>query len=346
MEIISVIKKTGAFITGSVMRNPIKFLAIVLCLSMLAYFEIGEPMLPLPACEWNIRGIKKIMVADHDNFSFAVFGENLNSKIVFENVLKMIDHDPQVAFAVSLGDMVSRGKKLKYHFFIKQVKNHLAIPLLTTMGSRELKGEGRSLYYDIFGSSNYSFHIGKNYFLILDDVGKEGLDHIQKEGWLENCLSDSQRYDKRFVFMHMPLCDPRVKTDHGMKEVPVEQLKSLFFRYHITQIFASNIHGYFRGAWDGIPYYITGGAGATLKDVDPTHSFFHFLKVNIREQSVNVEVKLVPYPDYAWIDRISYYISFFNQYIGIHLIEFFLIFTSGGLFFLVYLSESERLHKP
>jgi hypothetical protein len=55
-------------------------------------------------------------------------------------------------------------------------------------------------------------------------------------------------------------------------ESAATELAVLFRKYRVTRIFTSHIHGYFTGQWQGIPYTITGGAGAELVGNDPHHS--------------------------------------------------------------------------
>ena len=67
--------------------------------------------------------------------------------------------------------------------------------------------------------------------------------------------------------------------------------------HRITHIFCSHIHGYFTGDWEGIPYTISGGAGAPLVGTDPAHFFYHYLKVRVRGGTVTVEpVPVTPPP--------------------------------------------------
>jgi len=190
-------------ILDTVRKYPVKLCFLLFCILLLSGFEVWEHFSLLPAHEWNTINLKEINVADPNNFSFAVFGDNRNSISVFENLLKLIDHDPDISFAINLGDMVYSGAKERYRCFLQQVRDNLAIPLLTAMGNHELRGKGRILYHDIFGPFYYSFQIGKNYFIVLDDVNQEGLD-VQQRQWLEKELKKSRKYDVRIVFMHMP----------------------------------------------------------------------------------------------------------------------------------------------
>jgi len=327
-------------------KYPIKLVFLSLCILIMTYFEVWGHLSPLPARGWNTDNLKLVSETDEGSFSFAVFGDNLNSKFVFENLLKLIDHDMDIAFAISLGNMVSRGKEEKYRLFIKQVRENLGIPLLTTMGSRELKSEGPALYHKIFGPSYYSFHIGKNFFMVLDDADPDELDLMLKDGWLEKTLQDAKGYENRLVFMHMPLYDPRGEKYHEcLPTDSAENLKKLFLKYNVNYIFSSHISAFFEGDLNGIPLFITGGAGAKLKETDVKNYFFHFLKVNINGRHVEVQVKPVPFPDYVWMDHLGYNIDYVYYYLKIHLKGTTLLLVAGMLAFLICRSEFRKKKK-
>jgi serine/threonine-protein phosphatase CPPED1 len=331
------------FISDIVRQYPIKSFFLILSLIVLAWLGVWEPLSPLPAREWNVTNLKEINVADPTNFSFAVFGDNQNSKFVFDNLLRLVDHDPGITFAISLGNSVSRGNIEKYNYFIEQAKDNLGIPLLTTMGDRELKAGGPALYHEIFGPAYYSFHIGKNFFMVLDDASIEELDLMLKDGWIEKNLRDSQQYDTRLIFMHMPLYDPRRKEyNECLPEEYSERLMQVFLKYRVTHIFAAHIHGYLEGSWNGIPYTVTGGAGAKLRGTDPDHYFFHFLKVTINKGNVQVQVKPVPCPNYVWMDQLNYNLNYSYHYLSIHLFEIISIVIAAGLAALIYRSDSRK----
>jgi hypothetical protein len=127
-------------ISDTVRKYPLKFCFLLLCIFLLSGFEVWAHFSPLPAHEWNTLSLKEIKVTDPANFSFAVFGDNRDSNAVFENLLKLIDHDPDMTFAMGLGDLVSDGEKRRYDYFFNQLRNNLALPLLTALGNHELRG--------------------------------------------------------------------------------------------------------------------------------------------------------------------------------------------------------------
>ena len=341
---MTVISKIMMSILESAKKYPIKYCCLLLCILLLSSFELWGHFYPLPAHNWNIAKVHEIAVSDPSNFSFAVFGDNRGSKFVFENLLKLIDHDQDITFAINLGDIVQNGKKEKYDYFLNQVRRYLNIPLLTTMGNHELRGKGRKLHHAIFGPFYYSSQIGKNYFIVLDNADKKELDAKQKQ-WLEKELSMANSYNNRIIFMHVPLYDPRGGLHHHcMPKKSSEMLINLFMKYSVTHIFAAHIHGYFAGEWEGIPYTISGGAGAKLAGDDPDHYFFHFFKVCIKNGNMDIQVKHVLPSNYKWLSIFGYKTSYslfcIYAFFKTYEIELALLFIIGGLMAVIYQSES------
>lgn len=146
---------------------------------------------------------------------------------------------------------------------------------------------------EIFGPTYYSFHVGQGYFIVLDAVTETGFDKAERQ-WLVKELQRSQASTARFVFMHVPPFDPRGGKFHKcLPEKEQKDLLGLFRRYKVTHLFASHIHGYFSGVWEGVPYMITGGAGASLQGSDPKHFFHHYVKVHLRNGEANVMVRRI-----------------------------------------------------
>jgi hypothetical protein len=193
----------------------------------------------------------------------------------------------------------------KYRYFFTQVRKNLNIPLLTAIGNHDLAEKGRGLYYDLLGPFYYSFKIGRDYFIVLDNADERRIDPWQRL-WLESELQKATQYAQRFVFMHMPLFDPRgFPYRHCMGAGPAQDLLDLFKKYKVSHIFASHIHAYYTGKWEGIPYTISGGGGASLVGKDPDHAFFHYLKVHVAGERVDMAAVPLATPDQKWLDFIG-----------------------------------------
>jgi Calcineurin-like phosphoesterase len=310
-------------------RHPVNFLLFYLCLLCLIGVEVWFNSTSLPTQHWIAENLRKIRAEGSNDFSFAVFGDNKNSHSIFPELLRKVDQDHDIKFALDMGDLVFDGEMEKYRYFINQVRDNIKKPFLTAIGNHEIGERGRGLYYDLFGPFYYSFQIGGTYFIVLDDADEIGLDPWQ-QAWLEKALKKSQGYTTRFVFMHVPLFDPRGwGYHHGLPETEARSLLKLFKQNNVSHLFASHIHGYYEGQWEGIPYTITGGAGAELAGKDPKHDFFNYIKVGVKGNTVDVTVQPIPSPDYEWLDRFGYnvwlYVFPFFRFHGVQLALFLLM---------------------
>ena len=297
--------------------------------------------------DWNYYQIKKIKQEHpqaNNNFSFIVFGDNKNSITTFNQLIKKVNHENSL-FSIDVGDLAEDGEKEKFRFFINQIKKFQK-PFLTAIGNHGLREGGRNNYYQFFGPFYYSFTIGQSYFIILDDANETNLDPWQLN-WLKSELQKSQKYQYRFVFMHVPLYDPRdansiIKISHCLHDKKfAHQLNNLFDQYKVTMIFSSHIHSYFRGYWGKTPYIITGGAGAELAGTDPSHYFYHYIKVNVSPQKVEYQVVKLKSPSFELLDRLSHDVwIYLYSFLMVHYLDLLIIISLIYLGF--YLMFVER----
>jgi len=273
------------------------------------FFELWDHYFPLAVRDWNKRKVSRIKV-DSADFSFAVFGDHKGHEFVFEPLLRDIDHDGKIAFAIELGDLLRNGRRWFYRRLISQIQRNLAIPFLAVIGNHDLYN-GSTNYREIFGPTYYSFRIGECYFIILDtSIPRSPFDKAQRQ-WLEDELRKSQASRVRFVFMHIPPFDPRGSGfSKRLLEKDGRDLLDLFRRYHVTHLFGSHIHGYFSGLWEGLPYTITGGAGAGLHGKDSRHFFHHYVKVHVSGSKVETEPKRIDVEE----TRMADFFSFIKDY--------------------------------
>jgi hypothetical protein len=230
-------------------EHPLRIIFASLCVLLFIGLKFWDTYAPLSIHRWNNKEISRIKVANFDKFTFAVFGDNKGNDSVFEALLRDIDHNTEIAFAIDVGDLVSEGKKGRYRRFLNQVQENLAIPFLTAIGNHDLNNGSSRNYQEIFGSSYYAFQIGEVHFVVLDATTESGFDRTERQ-WLEEELQKAQSSKARFIFMHVPPFDPRGNGfNECLPEKDKEDLLDLFKRYNVTHLFASHIHGYFVGVW-------------------------------------------------------------------------------------------------
>jgi serine/threonine-protein phosphatase CPPED1 len=260
--------------------------ALVLLLCNPAYCAAKERA----SQKWNPPALAAIDKNAND-FSFIYFGDNQDSQMVFQRLIDRVNGE-EALFSIDGGDLVAIGNKKNYAFFLKQA-SRFKRPCLMVVGNHDAYYGGREYYEKFIGPLDYSFAVGKSYFIILDDNRIKGLENAQWL-WLEAELKKSQGYQYRFVFMHIPLYDPRLgdyAQGHSIRSLEMaKRLNSLFDTYAVTMLFDSHIHGYFKGAWGKTPYIISGGAGASLVGFSPEHFFYHYIRVTVSPSGVQYEV--------------------------------------------------------
>lgn len=217
-----------------------------------------------------------------DAFSFAVIGDNRDGRKIY---LRLIDrlNAANPAFIVNGGDLVPSGKPSEYAEFTSD-STALSVPLFTVLGNHDIKDDGRSLYNRLLAPNYYDFTWGNSQFVMLDDADGN-LDDTQLK-WLENKLQN-RRSQNLFLFMHRPPFDPRPNQQHAVNRTDLgNKLVDLAAKYHVTAVFASHIHMYWQGERQGIPYYITGGAGAPLYAAKAAGGIYHYILVTVSGDSV------------------------------------------------------------
>ncbi len=296
----------------------------------------------------NIIYKSLLSIPKRNDFTFVVLGDNKNSISTFGKIIEKINRDHEVNFVVNTGDMVFDGSPIKYNFLVHQIKK-LKKPILTVPGNHDVADHGVENYLHIFGPLYYSFHVGPAYFIMLDNSNERSVDPYQMK-WLESELQKAKFYKYRFVFFHVPIFDPRSKRQpgHSMKDVKnAKELLSVLREGNVTMIFCGHIHGYFEGKWNGVPYVITGGAGAELVGLDPNHYFYHYIKVHISNKGINYELVKVESPDFNIIDRLGAFLWLYtysfvviNYWVILLAISIFVLFS-----ILIYGEEKKILLK-
>jgi len=222
----------------------------------------------------------KSMKNQNKSFSFAVYGDNRGRDDILLSIIKSVDSDKEILFSINNGDLVSNGFEFTFEYYLSLIQKSKK-PVVSIIGNHGIGlFENESNYKNIFGQTYFSFAFKNSYFVIVDDADDERVG-LKQISWLTQELQKSQKYTNRFVFMHIPLYDPRqgeYKKGHSLENTEqAKMLNKLFDRYNVTMLFCSHIHSYYHGFWHKTPYIISGGAGAPLKE----GGFFHYIKVSV-----------------------------------------------------------------
>lgn len=267
---------------------------IALILGFWVYIEVGD-LNPIIEHDLNYQALHAISGRYQDGpLTFAFLADSKNSP-VFQQVVRALNSDNSLQFAIIGGDLVLYPERDTFKSFLRQ-RQDLEIPSLALPGNHDVAFGTMDLYYQIFGRMYYSFVLGDTKFILLDNSNEKNLG-MEQEAWLEKELKDGLQYKHRFVFMHVPLWDPRdkpgvgVRYAHSMKDPDTaRRLEDLFIKYKVTTLFASHIHAYYKEHHRGLPTIISGGAGAELVGKDPKNTFYHYVRIHVDKDKIKTEV--------------------------------------------------------
>jgi len=274
--------------------SAVAFTVLVLAVIFASAIKIHATwLLPRAPSKWNERQLSKIGVPG-EQFSFAVLGDNKNSIKTFDLLKKSLDRE-DILFSIDVGDLVFDGEEVKYRLFANQVQG-LKAPMLTALGNHDIEAGGRENYERIFGARYYSFTVGRNFFIVLDDSDGKAVDPAQMR-WFERELRKSETFKHRFVFMHVPPFRGLRNMSMPMEEFlsdrkNADAIKHLCIRYDVDFVFGSHMHTFDYDLWPwNVRYVITGGGGAELWDVDRYRDMHHYIKVTVSKDRVLFDVK-------------------------------------------------------
>jgi len=267
---------------------------IVVILCFWGYIEIGD-FIPIDEHDLNRHGLDAINARyDGGPITFAFLGDPKNSP-VFQQIVRKLNDDAALTFAIIGGDLVLYPARETFTSFLDQRRN-LEVPSLTLPGNHDVAFDDMYLYYHIFGRMYYAFVLGDSKFILLDNSNELGIGDEQ-QAWLKMQLQDGMQYKHRFVFMHVPLWDPRdqpgvlLRYAHSLKDPDAaRRMEELFLKYKVTTLFAGHIHAYYDVTRRGLHTIISGGAGAELMGKEPDHTFYHYVRVMVTDQDVKTEV--------------------------------------------------------
>jgi len=222
----------------------------------------------------GLTGSFKTPPSGAEPFQFVVYGDNRTRHDVHRKVVGAIMKYAQPDFIVQTGDMVADGgdSSLWPTFFDIEHDLLKKVAFYPALGNHE---RNDSLYYQFFGPAPYySFTWGNAHFSVLDsDIGNAASTPSARDAfwseqvkWLEEDLKAGQKSDFRFVVAHHP---PLTAVSYRQGDNPhMTALMPLLEKYKVTAGFFGHDHNYQHYLKNGVHYFVTGGGGAPLYDVD------------------------------------------------------------------------------
>jgi hypothetical protein len=222
----------------------------------------------------GITGSFKTAPAPGSPFEFVAYGDTRTRHDVHRTVVQAILKYASPDFIVQTGDMVENGSDSGLWPVFFDIESPLLrkAAYYPALGNHE---RNDSYFYEFFGGrAYYSFDWGNAHFSILDsDVPNVAPSASARDAfwgeqvrWLEEDLAGSQKAEFRFVAAHHP---PMTAVSRRQGDNPhMTALMPMFEKYKVTAALFGHDHNYQHYLKNGVHYFITGGGGAPLYDVD------------------------------------------------------------------------------
>jgi hypothetical protein len=251
------------------------------------------------------KGSFKTPAAGTAKFEFAVYGDTRTRHDVHRNVVAGILKYANPDFLMHTGDLCADGADTALWpiFFDAERELLRKAAIYPALGNHEHNAKN---YYDYMDAvPYYSFDWGTAHFTVLNtDIGNAGKTEADKQAfwieqtrWLEADLAASQKAENRFIFGHHP---PMTAVASRQGDNPqMMALELVFQRYKVSAAFFGHDHNYQHYLKKGIHYFVTGGGGAPLYDVDvppvgitqKVESTENFVVVKVDGGKVHIEGK-------------------------------------------------------
>lgn len=207
----------------------------------------------------GVKGSFKTSPAQSTPFQFVVYGDTRTRHEVHRKVIDAVLKYSSPDFVVHTGDLVADGADSSLWPVFFDIERDLLkkAAFFPALGNHERNDRQ---YYDFFAASAYySFNWGNAHFSVLDsDIANAASTPAARDAfwseqvrWLEDDLKSNQRADFR-----------QGDNPHMTALMP------LLEKYKVTAGFFGHDHKYQHYLKNGIHYFITGGGGAPLYDVD------------------------------------------------------------------------------
>ena len=251
------------------------------------------------------KGSFKTAPREAEPFQFVVYGDVRTRHDVHRTVINAVLKYAQPDFVMHTGDLVADGPDTSLWPIFFDIERELLrnAAFFPALGNHERNARN---YFDYLDARPfYSFDWGGVHFVVIDsDIENAGITQAAKDAfwqeqtrWLEADLRDAQDARFRFLFAHHP---PMTAVKRRQGDNPqMTALEPMFEKYKLSAGFFGHDHNYQHYRKNGVHYFITGGGGAPLYDVDTPPqgitmkvvSIENFVMVDVSGEHVRVRAR-------------------------------------------------------
>lgn len=169
----------------------------------------------ISSSDLNNRNIVKIntTVFTKDTLNFAIISDTHNNYDDLEDAIKAINQQTDLSFVICTGDITLLGAADEFKWYWNLAKKS-KFPIITMIGNHDHLGSGRLVFKRMFGSTNFSFHIGEYRFVAFDNTVWENNNQSPDFDWLDEQLS-AGKYN--ILFAHIPIWSDQMEGKYEQK---------------------------------------------------------------------------------------------------------------------------------
>ncbi len=239
------------------------------------YFELKNIV---PINQVSLTKLKNINF--RDNINIGVIGDTKEGFEVFKALVEKAKRDG-CKIIIHTGDIVRFNDLRLYRYVYEEVRELVEnenIPIFVLPGNHDTwrhshRGYSNANFNKFFGGMPLFLNINNNALILINNSNYK-IDN--KTINLVESFLNKHKFNKKFLFAHVPTEDPRPNHSHCLNKEYAKIMENFIKKNRFDKVFFSHIHSYYTYKIKNIPCYISGGGGASLWDGN-----YHYLHLTI-----------------------------------------------------------------
>ncbi len=228
---------------------------------------------------------RKSAPVDPAAFSFVVLGDSRGNDAVFTRVLRKAA-EKRPLFILHGGDLGDHGTRKELESFLAVIGREVPdMPVFVVRANHE---QDTALFRELIAPLQFVIDLPRLKTLLVSVDNSSYELTPQSLVFLTSALALQRNY--RFVAMHIP--PKTAQWDWHTFSTGAAELLALLTGQKATMAFFSHVHQYARDDSQGIPFIISGGAGAKPypKEKFPGEPVYHFVLVTVKNGKATAEM--------------------------------------------------------
>ena len=229
--------------------------------------------LPAGITTFRVEGGRSLTA---EPFRFAYLSDVQEGIGGVQDIYKVMNLDPDIAFVVGGGDTTHRGRPAQIERFLEEL-TQLRVPMFTTSGNHDVGWGEERTWFAYMGRNSFHFVFRGVHFTFLDSADATLDPSVYS--WLDGWLAEG-RDAVHVVTTHIAPIDP-VGSRNGSfsSRREAQLLLSKLASGGVDLTLYVHIHSYYAFENAGIPAYISGGGGGPEERLDGIGR--HYLTVDV-----------------------------------------------------------------